>query len=70
MLPAAIHSLAAGRGLICPGAQGGEAAWAEGLEILAPPTLLALINHYIHDVCHEKTDLKIFVVAIPRPSFF
>ncbi len=46
VLPAAIHSLAAGRGLICPGAQGGEAAWAEGLEILAPTTLLALINHF------------------------
>ncbi|MCG8357858.1 MAG: YifB family Mg chelatase-like AAA ATPase [Kiloniellales bacterium] len=45
VLPSAIHSLAAARGLICPAAQGGEAAWAEGLEILAPDTLLALVNH-------------------------
>ena len=45
VLPSAIHSLAAARGLICPAAQGGEAAWAEGLEILAPNTLLALVNH-------------------------
>ena len=45
VLPSAIHSLAAARGLICPAAQGGEAAWAEGLEILAPETLLALVNH-------------------------
>ncbi len=46
VLPAAIHSLAAERGLICPAAQGGEAAWAEGLDILAPATLLALVNHF------------------------
>ncbi len=45
VLPTAIHALAQGRGLICPAAQGGEAAWAEGLEILAPDSLLALINH-------------------------
>ena len=45
VLPAAIHALEIGQGLICPQAQGGEAAWAEGLEILAPDTLLALINH-------------------------
>ena len=34
------------RGLICPAAQGGEAAWAGGLEVVAPPNLLALINHF------------------------
>ncbi len=46
VLPAAIHALARGRGLICPGAQGGEAAWAAGLEVLAPASLLALVNHF------------------------
>jgi hypothetical protein len=46
VLPAAIAAAAAGRGLICPAAQGGEAAWAGGLEVLAPATLLALINHF------------------------
>jgi magnesium chelatase family protein len=46
VLPSAIATLAAGRGLICPAAQGGEAAWAEGLDILAPASLLALINHF------------------------
>ena len=54
VLPAAIAAAAAGRGVICPAACGGEAAWA-GFEpaendedrppILAAPTLLALINH-------------------------
>jgi magnesium chelatase family protein len=46
VLPAAIHAGAMGRGLICPKAQGGEAAWAGEVEVLAPATLLALINHF------------------------
>lgn len=47
VLPAAINALAAGKGLICPAASGGEAAWAgDGLDILAPPSLLALVNHF------------------------
>ena len=46
VLPAAIGANAAGLGLICPAACGGEAAWAGEVEILAPPSLLALINHF------------------------
>ena len=46
VLPAAIAANAAGRGLICPAAQGGEAAWAGDIDILAAPSLLALINHF------------------------
>ncbi|HEX4042029.1 MAG TPA: YifB family Mg chelatase-like AAA ATPase, partial [Xanthobacteraceae bacterium] len=46
VLPAALAALQANRGLICPAACGGEAAWASGLEILAPPSLLALVNHF------------------------
>jgi len=46
VLPAAIAANAADRGLICPGAQGGEAVWAGGGGILAPRTLLELINHF------------------------
>lgn len=47
VLPAAIAALAADKGLICPAAQGSEAAWAgEGLPILAAPGLLSLINHF------------------------
>jgi magnesium chelatase family protein len=33
-------------GLICPAACGSEAAWAGDLDILAPVSLLALINHF------------------------
>ena len=46
VLPAAMGAAAAERGLICPAACGGEAAWAGGLEVLAAPSLLALINHF------------------------
>ena len=46
VLPAAIHASSLSRGLICPSASGGEAAWADGAEILAASSLLALINHF------------------------
>ena len=46
VLPAAIGASAEDRGLICPAACGGEAAWAGRIEILAAPTLLSLINHF------------------------
>lgn len=45
-LPAAIDALSRGHGLICPAASGGEAAWAEGTEILAAPNLMSIINHF------------------------
>ncbi|MCZ6466068.1 MAG: ATP-binding protein, partial [Alphaproteobacteria bacterium] len=35
VLPAAIHAGGHGHGLICPAAQGGEAAWAGEIEVLA-----------------------------------
>lgn len=46
-LPAAIGAQGIGKGLICPADSGAEAAWAgEGLEILAPRSLIALANHF------------------------
>ena len=47
VLPAAMAASARGLGLICPGGQGGEAAWA-GVQfpVLAAPDLLALVNHF------------------------
>jgi magnesium chelatase family protein len=45
VLPAAIAATAADRGLICPAGNGPEAAFAGGLDVLATPTLIALINH-------------------------
>ncbi|MCH7486701.1 MAG: YifB family Mg chelatase-like AAA ATPase [Proteobacteria bacterium] len=46
VLPAAIHANGRDLGLICPAQQGPEAAWAGELDILAPSSLLALINHF------------------------
>ncbi len=50
VLPAAISAAERELGLICPAAAGGEAAWAADhagrIDVLAPPTLLALINHF------------------------
>ena len=45
VLLAALHASANELGLICPGVQGGEAAWAGGIEVVAAPDLLSLINH-------------------------
>jgi magnesium chelatase family protein len=33
-------------GIICPAACGGEAAWAGEIEIIAAPSLLAIVNHF------------------------
>ncbi|OEJ64397.1 YifB family Mg chelatase-like AAA ATPase [Magnetovibrio blakemorei] len=46
VLPAAISANAQGLGLICPASQGGEAVWAGDLEVLAPHSLLDLVNHF------------------------
>lgn len=45
VLLAALHAVSSGLGLVCPAAQGSEAAWAGEVEILAAPHLLALVNH-------------------------
>ncbi len=45
VLLAALHASGRDLGLICPASQGGEAAWAGEIEVLAAPDLLALINH-------------------------
>ncbi len=54
VLPAAIAASAAGAGIVCPAASGGEAAWGSGggwggeggAEVIAAPSLLSLINHF------------------------
>ena len=45
VLPAALAASEAHRGLICPAASGPEAAWAGEMEIIAAPSLIALVNH-------------------------
>lgn len=45
VLLAALHASSREQGLICPAAQGAEAAWAGDIEVIAAPDLLALLNH-------------------------
>lgn len=45
-LPAAIGASRNDKGLICAEANGSEAAWSGNNDIIAAPTLLALINHF------------------------
>ncbi|MGZ3276904.1 MAG: YifB family Mg chelatase-like AAA ATPase [Caulobacteraceae bacterium] len=44
-LPAAVAANALGLGLICPEANGAEAAWAGEARVLAPRSLIAVVNH-------------------------
>jgi len=46
VLPAAIFASGEGLGLICPKSCGAEAAWSGLPNILAPASLLALVNHF------------------------
>jgi len=46
VLPAAILASSSNLGLICPHQSGGEAAWASSIEIIAPKSLIALLNHF------------------------
>ncbi|PZU07422.1 YifB family Mg chelatase-like AAA ATPase [Sphingomonas sp.] len=45
VLLAAIHASERSLGLICPAAQGAEAAWAGSVEVVAAPDLMALLDH-------------------------
>jgi magnesium chelatase family protein len=45
-LPAALAAAEADCGLICPAACGAEAAWVGAVQVIAPATLLALVNHF------------------------
>jgi magnesium chelatase family protein len=45
-LPAAMAAGAMGLGLICPEANGPEAAWSGETKVLAPRSLIALVNHF------------------------
>lgn len=46
VLLAALHASESELGLVCPGAQGPEAAWAGTVEVVAAPDLLSLLNHF------------------------
>lgn len=45
-LPAAVAAAEAECGLICPAGCGAEAAWVGAVQVIAPKSLLALVNHF------------------------
>ncbi|WP_338467208.1 YifB family Mg chelatase-like AAA ATPase [Novosphingobium sp. ZN18A2] len=45
VLLAALHAGGEEKGLICPAAQGSEARWASGIDVVAAPDLVSLLNH-------------------------
>ena len=45
VLLAALHAAENELGLICPASQGGEAAWAGQVDVVAAPDILSLLNH-------------------------
>ncbi|MFT3975448.1 MAG: YifB family Mg chelatase-like AAA ATPase [Amaricoccus sp.] len=45
-LPAALAAAEADCGLVCPAACGAEAAWVGAVQVIAPKSLLALVNHF------------------------
>ncbi|MGN6817124.1 MAG: YifB family Mg chelatase-like AAA ATPase [Sphingomonas sp.] len=45
VLLAALHASSEGKGLVCPAAQGSEAAWAGSIDVIAAPDLIGLLNH-------------------------
>ena len=45
ILPATMHAYDRGRGLVCPRGNAREALWVEEAEVIAPASLLQLINH-------------------------
>ncbi|MEM7424181.1 MAG: YifB family Mg chelatase-like AAA ATPase [Pseudomonadota bacterium] len=46
VLPAAVAAAAEGRGLVCPEASGEEAAWVGDAQVIAPGSIVALVNHF------------------------
>ncbi|MEL6197665.1 MAG: YifB family Mg chelatase-like AAA ATPase [Pseudomonadota bacterium] len=51
VLPAAMLAAASDKALCCPADSGAEAAWVGGCDVVAPGTLLALVNHIRGDAC-------------------
>jgi magnesium chelatase family protein len=45
VLLAALHASGREQGLICPAGQGAEARWASGIDVIAAPDLIGLLNH-------------------------
>jgi magnesium chelatase family protein len=68
VLPAAIGANTAGRGIVCPAEQGGEAAWAGDIDVLAPASLLSLVNHVTGTQVLTRPEPALAVDDTPIPD--
>lgn len=69
VLPAAINARAQNCGIICPAKNGGEAVWAaEDIHVLAPTSLLALINHFKGTQVLSAPERRMEEVGAPLPD--
>jgi len=68
VLPAALAASEQQRGLICPAVSGPEAAWAGGVEIIAAPSLIALVNHVKGVQVLNRPTAKLAVDAANAPD--
>lgn len=69
VLPAAMGAVAIDKGLICPEKCGPEAAWAGAdIDILAPSSLLALINHFKGTQILSRPEPRQYVVQEELPD--
>lgn len=69
VLPAAMHALSQGYGMICPAESGSEAAWAGVESVLAPASLLALLNHFRGSQLLQPPRKEVLELAARGPDF-
>ena len=68
-LPAALAAAEADCGLICPAGCGAEAAWVAAVEVIAPKTLVALVNHFTGHAALEPAEPGTVASADPLKDF-
>ena len=68
VLPAALGASAQGKGIICPAMNGAEAAFAGDLDILAPHSLLMLINHIKGQQVMARPEATLAMTATRGPD--
>lgn len=68
VLPAAIGAAAQNKGILCPAENGAEAALAGDMDILAPRSLLALINHIKGQQVMARPEATILANATHGPD--
>jgi magnesium chelatase family protein len=69
-LPAAIGANSRSKGIICPSQNGKEAAWSGNTSILAPNSLLALINHFKGTQILSQPEISTAFIDVKYPDLY